>query len=62
MFVPIATYNNEKKDQEEEFVAMVEGAHFPFFGTAYSIEKFQFNDDMEIEEDIDHSKQAIKLA
>lgn len=56
VFVPVATYNSEQKNQEEEFVAMVEGAHFPFFGTAFSVEKFQFNHDMRIEMDIDHSK------
>ena len=41
---------------------MVEGAHFPFFGTAYSIEKVQFNHDLSIEDDIDHSKLAVRLA
>jgi hypothetical protein len=41
---------------------MVEGAHFPFFATAFSVEKFQFNHDLTIEGDIDHSRYAIKFA
>ncbi len=62
VFVPIATFNSESVNQENEFVAMVEGAHFPIFATAYSLEKFQFNHDLSIEDEIDHSKQAIRLA
>lgn len=62
VFVPIATYNEEHRNQDEEFVAMVEGAHFPIFATSFSIEKFQFNHDLKLEDYIDHSKYAIKLA
>jgi hypothetical protein len=60
--VPVATYNNDKEDQSEEFISVIEGAHFPFFGVAFSIDRFQFNDDMMSESEIDHSKGAIKLA
>ena len=62
VFVPVATYNNDRADQDEEFIAIVEGAHFPFFGIAFSVDRFQFNDNLAIEEDIDHSKVAVKLA
>lgn len=39
-FVPVATFNDPTKEQEHEFVALVEGAVFPFFGVAFSLEKF----------------------
>jgi hypothetical protein len=54
VFVPVATLNEERKNQVDEFVVLVEGAHFPFFGSALSLEKFQFNDDLSIEDNIDH--------
>ncbi len=62
VFVPVATFNEDKKNQEDEIVAMIEGAHFPIFGSAVSLEKIQFNDDLTIEDDIDHSKVAIRMA
>jgi gamma-glutamyl hydrolase len=62
VFVPIATFHQERANQEDEFVAMVEGAHFPFFATAFAVEKFQFNNDLSIESEIDHCSKAIKLA
>lgn len=62
VFVPVATFNQDKRDQSEELVAIVEGAHFPFFGLAFSVDRFQFNDDLAIEEDISHNKEAVKLA
>lgn len=40
VFVPVATFNNDKTDQDEEFIAVIEGAHFPFFGIAFSIDRF----------------------
>jgi hypothetical protein len=46
IFVPIATFNQDHVNQEEEFVAMIEGAVFPFFGFAWSIEKVQHNFDL----------------
>jgi hypothetical protein len=61
-FVPIATFDNERRDREQEFVAMVEGAHFPFYFTAFSPDKHQFNHHLSIEEDIDHGKPAVRLA
>jgi hypothetical protein len=60
VFVPIATIHEDRKDQEDEFVALVEGAHFPFFASAVSLEKIQFSDYQE--DSIDHSKSAVRLA
>ena len=40
----------------------MEGVDFPVFGIAYSIEKIQYNFDLSIEEDIDHSRYAVGLA
>ena len=62
VFVPVATFNQDGQNQDNEFVAIVEGAFFPFYGTAFSLEKFQFNQDLSIEDDIDHSKYAYLLA
>ena len=62
VFVPVATFNQDGWNQDNEFVAIVEGAFFPFYGTAFSLEKFQFNQDLSIEDDIDHSKYAYLLA
>ena len=62
MFVPVATFNENIKDQDEELVALMEGVTFPFFGVAYSLQKSQFNFDLAVESHIDHSKDAISLA
>lgn len=43
MFVPLATFDESEKEQDEELVAAMEGVTFPFFGLAYSIDKVQFN-------------------
>lgn len=39
VFTPIATFHEDFKDQTEEFVAIMEGVSFPFFGLAFSLEK-----------------------
>ena len=40
VFVPIATFNNDlSRSTGTEYVAMVEGTHFPFFGCAFSVQK-----------------------
>jgi len=46
LFIPIATFNQDHVNQEEEFVAMIEGSYFPFYGLAWSIEKVQYNFDL----------------
>ncbi len=61
-FVPVATFNHDRRRQENEFVAIVEGSHFPFFALAFAVERTQFNQHLEIDEDLDHSKAAVKLA
>ena len=61
-YVPIATFDHERRERDQEYVSMVEGAHFPFYFTAFSPEKHQFNHHLSIEEDIDHGKPAIRLA
>ena len=61
-YVPVATFDHERRERDQEYVSMVEGAHFPFYFTAFSPEKHQFNHHLSIEEDIDHGKPAIRLA
>jgi hypothetical protein len=49
-FVPVATFHSDDvRSQMSEFVAMVEGAHFPFFALAYSPDRTQFNTHMDID-------------
>lgn len=38
-FVPVATFNHNKRKQDQEYVSIVEGSHFPFFALAFSIER-----------------------
>ena len=61
-FVPVATFDHDRREKEQEYVAMLEGVHFPFYFTAFSLEKHQFNHHLSIEEDIDHGTPAIKMA
>lgn len=42
-FVPIATYDHDEVPINDEFVAMMEGIKDPVFGIAYSLDKVQFN-------------------
>ena len=49
IFVPIATFAENVTDKLEEYVSMVEGINFPFFGISYSIERVMFNYDPEKE-------------
>ena len=58
-FAPIATYDNPSTTMNEEFVAMMEGISDPLFGLAYSIDKVQFNFNININDKIDHSKASI---
>jgi len=62
LFIPAATFDEEFKEQDEEFVAVMEGTVFPFFGLAYSIEKVQFNIEDRLEEKIDLSKHSVRHA
>ncbi len=62
-FVPVATFHKEEANsQMAEFVALVEGAHFPFFAIAYAPDRNQFNTHMDIDDEIDHGKAAVKMA
>jgi hypothetical protein len=38
---------------------MVEGAYYPFYGLAWSIEKIQYNFDLLMQSNIDASRKAI---
>jgi hypothetical protein len=39
LFVPVATFDEADKVKDEEFVAVIEGIVYPFFGFAFSIDK-----------------------
>lgn len=54
VFVAVATYEEEEKDKKEEFIAVIEGIMYPFFGLAYSIDKIQYNIDDRLDRRIDH--------
>lgn len=59
LFIPIATFNQDHVNQEEEFVAMIEGSYFPFYGLAWSIEKVQYNFDLTMQSNIDTSRHSV---
>ena len=40
----------------------MEGTSFPFFGISYSIEKIMQNIDMNLQDNIDHSRESVNQA
>ena len=60
--MPFATFNEEAKKQDEEYVAAIEGVVYPFFGLAYSVDKVMYNIDEKIDQRIDVSPMALKHA
>lgn len=58
----MATFDQERVDQVNEYVSIMEGIALPFFGIAYSLEKIQYNSDMSIDSKIDHSLLSLELA
>ena len=49
-FIPIASFaSNYTDDKLNEFLAIIEGINFPFFGIAFSIEKIVYNIDPSVE-------------
>jgi hypothetical protein len=54
LFVAVATYDEPEKVKDDEFIAVIEGIVYPFFGFAYSIDKVQYNVDDKLSEKIDH--------
>ncbi len=59
IFIPTATYNQSLSDQKSEYVSIVEGNAFPFFGLAFSPDKVLFNYDYTLEDTIDYSRNSI---
>ena len=59
LFVPIATFNKEYTNQCDEFVAIMEGAFFPFYGFAFNIEKTTHTFDFEQAALVDTSRDAM---
>lgn len=62
VFVPVATFNQDGVEPDKEFVAIIEGVVYPFFGIAYSIEKIQHNFDLAYEHLIDSSRASVREA
>lgn len=59
LFVPIATFNKEYTNQGDEFVAIMEGAFFPFYGFAFNIEKITHTFDFTQAALVDTSRDAM---
>jgi|OM-RGC.v1.017189830 hypothetical protein len=60
IFIPVASFDDEDiQSANEEFVAVVEGVVYPWFGVAYRIDKIQFAFDDESERYLDQSRLAI---
>lgn len=62
LFVPIATFNEDYTNQGDEFVAIMEGAFFPFYGFAFSIEKAAHTFDFQQAKLVDTSRDAVMEA
>lgn len=66
-FVPVATYDQGKKNdsQGDEAVSMIEGSYFPIFGFSYRLDKVQFGFHASMGEGhkrMDHSRASIEHA
>ena len=61
-FIATATFSDDDKDQEDEYVAVVEGINFPFIGLAFSPEKVLFNAATTLDDYIDTSIDAVRHA
>lgn len=60
IFVPVASFDDtEVQSANEEYVAVVEGVVYPWFGVAYRIDKIQFSFDDDSERYLDQSRLAI---
>ena len=60
LFIPIASFHDEEmSSSNEEFVAVLEGVVYPWFGVGYRVDKIQFAFDDDSEKYIDQSREAI---
>ena len=59
IFIPTATFNQNFTTTQNEYVAIVEGNAFPFFGLAFSPDKVLYNYDYSLEDTIDFSRNSI---
>jgi len=60
IFVPVTSFDNSTvSSSNDEFVAMIEGVVYPWFGTAYRIDKIQFSMERTSVDLVDHSREAI---
>jgi hypothetical protein len=62
IFVPIASFDQVDTKYEDEYVAVVEGNAFPFFGIAFSIHKVQYNYNPDLDSVLDFSREAVMHA
>lgn len=60
IFAPICSFNDKKQEnQDSEMVAMIEGIIYPWFGTAYRIDRIQNSMENPKRDHTDHSRNAI---
>ena len=60
LFAPICSFNDKAQDnQDSEMVAMIEGIVYPWFGTAYRIDRIQNSMENTKRDHTDHSRNAI---
>lgn len=59
----MTTFDNKTlQSPNEEFVSMIEGVVYPWFGTAYRIDRIQFSMEKSSVDLVDHSREAISHA
>ena len=61
--MPVCSFDDQdKKNQNEEFVAGLEGVIYPWFGIAYRADRIQFSMENQKKDLVDHSREAIMHA
>ena len=63
LFIPVGTFHDkDAPSSNNEFVAMIEGVVYPWFGVAYRIDRIQFSMEQSSIDKVDHSREAIMHA
>lgn len=62
-FVPIGTFDDSTAEsQNKEFVSLIEGVEYPWFGTGFRLDKIQYSLEHSKRDLTDHSRDAIAMA
>jgi len=60
IFMPVCSFDDSSaKNQNEEYVAAIEGIIYPWFGVNYRIDRIQFGTEHSSKDLVDHSREAV---